>query len=485
MNSAIRRLSVAAIILMLALLANSTYIHAFRSDGLNARNENRRVRDSQFSVNRGPIIVGGGSAIAASTPSNDEFEYLRTYRSGRQYAHVTGYYSYLFGRSGIEQNENAALNGSDPSLVFRRVIDVITKKRQQGASVYLTLNPRAQRAAFEGLGNRSGAVVAIEPKTGRVLATVSTPSFDPNRLASHDLNRVDQAWKQLNADEEKPLLNRAERELYPPGSTFKLVTLAAALASGKYKPDTQVNSPAVLDLPQTTVGLPNQNGRNCGGSDRATLTVALRNSCNTAFGAVGLDIGGDAIREQAEKFGFGARHLSELDGVASRFPEEPNPPQVAQSAIGQFDVRATPLQMAMVAAGIANDGRVMKPYLVQAVRTVDGKTVEETDPETLQQAVSADVANQMTQMMVDVVENGTGKPARMDGVSVAGKTGTAQTAPERPPYAWFVSFAPADDPKVAVAVMIEKAGDVSRDDIGGGRLAAPIAKKVMEAVINQ
>lgn len=484
MNSAIRRLSVAAIILMLALLANSTYIHAFRSDELNARNDNRRVRDSQFSVERGFIFVGG-TPIAKSEPSSDEFKFQRTYGSGPLYAQVTGFYSYLFGRSGIEQNENAALNGSDPSLVFRRVIDVITGERQQGASVYLTLNPKAQQAAFNGLGNRSGAVVAIEPRTGRVLASVSTPSYDPNRLASHDLDKVNQAWKQLNENEEKPLSNRAERELYPPGSTFKLVTLAAALSSGKYKPDTQVNSPAELDLPQTTVGLPNQNGRNCGGSDRATLIVALRNSCNTAFGSVGLDLGGDALREQAEKFGFGARHLPELDGVASRFPEEPNPPQVAQSAIGQFDVRATPLQMAMVAAGIANGGRVMKPYLVQSIQTADLKEVESTDPETLQQAVSPDVASQINQMMVDVVDNGTGKPARIGGVKVAGKTGTAQTSPDRPPFAWFVSFAPADDPKVAVAVMIEKAGDVSRDDIGGGRLAAPIAKKVMEAVINQ
>ena len=278
--------------------------------------------------------------------------------------------------------------------------------------------------------------------------------------------------------------SRAIKELYPPGSTFKLVTAAAALSSGKYTPETKVHSPAELPLPQTTVPLVNENGRNCGGSDNATLTVALRNSCNTAFGTIGLDLGPDALRDQAEKFGFGERQLPELGAVASQFPTDPNQPQTAQSAIGQFDVRATPLQMAMVAAGIANQGDVMKPYLVQSVRTADLKTVSETKPESLHQAITPEVASQLTAMMVDVVENGTGKPGQIDGVQVAGKTGTAQTSKDKPPFAWFTSFAPANDPKVAVAVMIEDA-NVARDDISGGALAAPIAKSVMEAVLGQ
>jgi penicillin-binding protein A len=476
-------MAVAAIILMLALMANSTYLQAFRAGELNGKNDNRRVRDSQFSVDRGPILIGS-TPIARSVPSNDRFVYQRTYVNGPTFAQVTGFYSYLFGRAGIELTQNSQLNGSDPSMVFRRVVDVVTGKRQQGASVALTLNPAAQRAAYQGLGRKKGAVVAIEPKTGRILAMVSTPSYDPNDLASHDLDKVGDAWKRLTQDKDKPMSNRAAKELYPPGSTFKLVTAAAALSSGKYTPDTQVRSPAVLELPQTTVGLPNQNGRNCGGSDNATLTVALRLSCNTAFGSVGLDLGADAIREQAEKFGFGERQLPEIGAVASRFPPDPNQPQVAQSAIGQFDVRATPLQIAMVAAGIANGGDVMKPYLVQNVRTADLKTVSETKPESLHQAVSSEVAGQLTQMMVDVVQNGTGKKAQISGIQVAGKTGTAQTSPDRPPFAWFTSFAPANDPKIAVAVMIEDAG-VARDDISGGALAGPIAKSVMEAVINQ
>ncbi|MEV6265922.1 penicillin-binding transpeptidase domain-containing protein [Kribbella sp. NPDC051936] len=484
MNSAIRRLAVAAMILMLALMANSTYLQAFRANEINGRNDNNRVRDSQFSVNRGPILIGS-TPVAQSKPSDDRFKYQRTYASGPVYAPVTGFYSYLFGRGGIELTMNAELNGSDPSMAFRRIIDVISNRPQQGGSVTLTLNAAAQQAAYSGLAGKTGAVVAIEPKTGRILAMASRPSYDPNLLASHDSEKVGAAWKNLNADKDKPLSNRAVQELYPPGSTFKLVTAAAALSSGKYTPESKVNSPAELPLPQTTVPLVNEDGKNCGGSNSATLTVALRYSCNTAFGTVGMDLGPDALREQAAKFGFGARPLTELPSVAtSQFPGDPNEPQTAQSAIGQFDVRATPLQMAMVAAGIANKGEVMKPYLVQNVKTPDLKTVSETKPESLHQAVTPQVASQLTAMMVDVVANGTGKPGAISGVQVAGKTGTAQTSKDRPPFAWFTAFAPADDPKIAVAVLIEKA-DVARDDVAGGRLAAPIAKKVMEAVLSQ
>ncbi|GAA1568409.1 penicillin-binding transpeptidase domain-containing protein [Kribbella hippodromi] len=484
MNSAIRRLAVAAMILMLALMANSTYLQAFRSNEINGRNDNNRVRDSQFSVNRGPILIGN-TPIAKSDPANDRFKYQRTYPSGPVYAPVTGFYSYLFGRGGIELTMNSELNGSDPSMAFRRIIDVISNRPQQGGSVALTLNAAAQQAAYNGLSGKIGAVVAIEPKTGKILAMASRPSYDPNQLASHDNTKVGTAWKNLNAAKEKPMSNRAVQELYPPGSTFKLVTAAAALSSGKYTPDSKVSSPAELPLPQTTVPLVNEDGKNCGGSNTATLTVALRYSCNTAFGTVGMALGADALREQAAKFGFGARPLTELPAVAtSQFPADPNEPQTAQSAIGQFDVQATPLQMAMVAAGIANKGEVMKPYLVQSVKTPDLKTVSETKPESLHQAVTPEVASQLTAMMLDVVNNGTGKPGQIKGVQVAGKTGTAQTAKDRPPFAWFTAFAPADDPKVAVAVLIESA-NIPRDDIAGGKLAAPIAKSVMEAVLGQ
>ncbi|MGW6281940.1 peptidoglycan D,D-transpeptidase FtsI family protein [Kribbella sp. NPDC055071] len=484
MNSAIRRLALAAIILMLALMANSTYLQAFRANEINGRNDNKRVRDSQFSVNRGPILIGS-TPIAQSKPSDDQFKYQRTYTNGPTYAPLTGYYSYVYGRGGIELTMNSELNGSDPSMAFRRIIDVISNRPQQGGSVTLTINAAAQQAAYNGLAGKTGAVVAIEPKTGRILAMATRPSYDPNSLASHDLPKVATTWDKLLTDPTKPLSNRAVQELYPPGSTFKLVTAAAALSSGKYTPETKVQSPAVLSLPQTTTTLVNEDGKNCGGSDQATLTIALRYSCNTAYGSVGLALGADALQQQAAKFGFGEKPLTELAGVAaSQFPGDPNLPQTAQSAIGQFDVRATPLQMAMVSAGIANKGVVMKPYLVQNVKTADLKTVSETKPEALHQAVTADVAAQLTGMMVDVVKNGTGRPGQINGVTVAGKTGTAQTSKDRPPFAWFTAFAPAEDPKIAVAVLIEDA-NVPRNDIAGGALAAPIAKKVMEAVLGQ
>ena len=482
MNSAIRRLAVAAMILMLALMANSTYLQAFRANEINGRNDNNRVRDSQFSVNRGPILIGS-TPVAQSKPSNDRFKYQRTYPSGPVYAPVTGFYSYRFGRAGIELTMNSELNGSDPSMAFRRIIDVISNRPQQGGSVTLTLNAAAQQAAYKGLGSKTGAVVAIEPKTGKILAMATTPSYDPNRLASHDSTKVDAAWKSLNEDKDRPLSNRAAQELYPPGSTFKLVTAAAALSSGKDTPDTKVSSPAELPLPQTTVPLVNEDGKNCGGSNNATLTVALRYSCNTAYGSVGLALGPDALREQAAKFGFGARPLAELPSVAtSQFPGDPNEPQTAQSAIGQFDVRATPLQMALVAAAIANRGVLMKPYLVDEIRDPKLSILEKTKPEPFGTAVSPQTAASLTEMMIKVVEDGTGTNGQIPGVKVAGKTGTAQQGGGRTPHAWFVSFAPADtDPKVAVAVIVEDGA--KQAEISGNGLAAPIARDVMKAVL--
>jgi penicillin-binding protein A len=327
--------------------------------------------------------------------------------------------------------------------------------------------------------------VALEPSTGKVLAMVSSPTYDPNQLASHDFTAVKRSWDQLNAAENRPLSNRGIQEVLPPGSTFKLVTAAAALSSGQYTPDTIVKGGTRLDLPQTSTDLVNDGGNNCGG-DRITLSQALQVSCNVSFGDIGLKLGDDALREQAEKFGFGQTALQDLPGqVPSRFPADPDEPQTALSAIGQFDVAATPLQMAMVSAGIANGGTVMRPYVVDEVRGPDLSVLDKTEPEAYRSnAVSASVARDLTQMMIEVVDQGTGTTAQIPGMKVAGKTGTAQSSPERPPYAWFVSFAPADDPQVAVAVLVEDAG-VERDAISGSGLAAPIAKRVMEAVIRR
>jgi penicillin-binding protein A len=488
MNKPIRTMSIFCMLLFAALLLNATYLQYVDAGSLNKRSDNKRVRDAEFSRKRG-AIVAGGTSVAESRPTRDQYAYQRVYKQPLKYAQLTGYYSYIYGRSAVEASENDILSGSDPRLFVNRVVDLVGNSQPKGGSVSLTVDPRAQSAAFEGLRalgeHVEGAVVALEPSTGKVLAMVSSPTYDPNLLASHQFARVQRSWKQLTADRKRPLLNRALQEVYPPGSTFKLVTAAAALSSGQYTPDTKVQGGASLDLPQTSTNLVNENGNNCGGS-RITLTQALEVSCNVSFGSIGLRLGAAALREQAEKFGFDQTYLNDLPGqVASRFPAKPDAPQTALSAIGQFDVAATPLQMATVAEGIANGGTVMRPYVVDEVRAPDLSVLDKTSPEAYRSnAVSSSVARQLTAMMVEVVDQGTGGTAKIPGVKVAGKTGTAQSSPSRPPYAWFVSFAPADNPKVAVAVLVEDAG-VARNAISGSGLAAPIAKKVMEAVIGR
>jgi penicillin-binding protein A len=484
-NSALRRLSVAVLLLFGLLLLNANYLQVVRADALHNDSHNPRLIAEEYSRERGPILVGG-KPVARSVETNDRLKFLRQYTEGKLYAPATGFYSVVYGATGIEQAENSVLAGTDDSLFVRRVIDLLTGTPPKGGSVALTLNAAAQKAAYDGLRklNARGAVVAVDPSTGAILAMVSTPSFDPNGLASHDTATVRRNYARLSSQKSQPMLNRALRQTYPPGSTFKLVTAAAALESGRYSPDSKVDNAPSLDLPQTTSDLPNENGGPCTTSGEATLTIALENSCNVAFGDLGLKLGPDALRSQAEKFGFNSAFEVPMRSAVSRFPENPNPPQTAQSAIGQFDVRATPLQMAMVAAAIANRGVQMAPYLVQEVRAPDLSVLETTKPRPLRVSVSPQTAASLTDMMVKVVEQGTGTNGQIPGVKVAGKTGTAQQGPGQTPHAWFVSFAPADtDPKVAVAVIVEDGAQQA--EISGNGLAAPIARAVMEAVLGK
>jgi peptidoglycan glycosyltransferase len=486
-NTPIRRLAAFCMVLFLALLLNATYLQYVRAGDLNDRNDNRRARDAEYSRKRGAILVAD-DPVAESVPVDDRYTYQRRYPVPFQYAHVTGFFSYLYGSDAIELTQNDILSGSDSRLFVDRLVDVVKNTQPEGGSVTLTIDPAAQKAAYDGLlalgSTVKGAVVALEPSSGKVLALVSSPSYDPRLLASHDFTAVRRAYERLSAADDGPLRNRASREILPPGSTFKLVTAAAALSSGDYDPETLVPGGAALDLPQTDRTLPNSGGGTCGG-ERITLTQALMVSCNVAFGAVGLDLGDDALREQAEKFGFNRRYFPDINRTAvSVFPQDPDPPQTALSAIGQFEVAASPLQMAMVVAGIANGGDVMEPFLVDEVRAPDLSVLEKTDESTLSRALSPADARDLTQMMIEVVDQGTGATAQIPGVKVAGKTGTAQSEADRPPYAWFTSFAPADAPEVAVAVLVEDAG-VARDAISGSGLAAPIARSVMEAVIEQ
>ncbi|MFT3876052.1 MAG: penicillin-binding transpeptidase domain-containing protein [Propioniciclava sp.] len=477
MNGPIRRVSLVVMLMFLALVVNSSYAYLARTDSLNRDPANRRVRDAQFGVDRGDILVGN-TPVVTSTPVDTRFAFQRGYAQGALYAPVTGFYSFEYGGSGLEQYYSARLSGTADSQFLQNVINTATGKRPQGDSLQTTLDARAQRAAAQALGNRPGAVVALDYTTGAVKALVSTPSFDPNDLASHDLNVSRAAWKKLTEDPAKPMANRAVREIYPPGSTFKLVVSAAALESGM-TPDSMVDSPASLTLPGSTF----QMTGSCGG-EQITLKQALRVSCNTAFANLGSTLGDDALRAQAQRFGFGSTQLPELSGVASRFPSNPDAAQTMLSSIGGFDVAASPLQMAMVAAAIANDGVLFEPYLVEQMRGPDLNVTSTRRPNQLSLALAPANARALQDMMVDVVENGTGRRAQISGVRVGGKTGTALTSSSgdssgRVPYAWFVAF--ADDPAIAVAVFVQDAG-VDGSEISGGRYAAPIAQAVIESM---
>jgi peptidoglycan glycosyltransferase len=483
MNTPLRRLAVVVVTMFVALIGSATWVQFVQAPTLNNDNRNVRTLYREYDTDRGPIVVGG-DAVASSTPVDDSFGYLRAYANGPMYAPVTGYYSVIYGRSGIERTMNTELNGSADSLFYTRIKDLITGRQPQGAAVQLTIDPAVQKAAWDALGNQRGAVVAIDPSTGAILALVSKPSYDPNVLASHDTAAVRAAWAQLNADPSEPMANRAiAGDTYPPGSTFKLVTAAAALESGM-SPDTSIAAPDSLPLPNTTAVLTNYGGERCSATEAMTLLDALRVSCNTAFGKLGMNLGADALRRQAEAFGFDTPLSIPLTVTPSRFPAagEIDAPQTAMSAIGQYDVRVTPLQVAMVTATIANGGERMAPYLVSSVRNQDLSVVSTTQPHSLGRAISPTTAAELTTMMTAVVAHGTGTAAQIPGVVVAGKTGTAQTTPGAAPHAWFTAFAPATNPKVAVAVVVEHGGDLG-NEATGGRVAAPIAKAVIEAVL--
>jgi peptidoglycan glycosyltransferase len=483
MNAPVRRLSLVVAVLFASLLVSTTLIQYVFAADLNARPDNRRTLLSTFARERGAILVGQ-TPVAKSVPVDDEYKYQRVYDEGPLYAHVTGSYSFFGASGGLEQAENSLLSGSSDKLFYRRVSDLFTGRRAQGANVETTLDPKVQAAAADGLKGIKGAAVALDPKSGAILAMVSNPTYDPNDLASHDLREVEKNSTALNKDPGKPLLNRSINELYPPGSVFKVVTAAAALSTGEYTENSVLPGPAVLDLPDTSADLPNHDDRACSPSGEVTMTEALAVSCNTAFAYLGMQIGADALQSQAAKFGFGDALSVPMRVTPSSVPGEMNKPQLAQSSIGQYDVRVTPLQMAMVAAGVANRGVVMKPYLVESVIGSDLAVIESADPQELSQAVTPEVAAQLTRMMEAVVEDGTGTRAQIDGVAVAGKTGTAQHGEGRKAHAWFISFAPANDPEIAVAVIAEDGG-VAGSEAGGGTVAAPIAKQMMEARLNR
>ncbi len=483
MNGPIRHLAMALFVGFAVLVAAVTWIQVVQASEYRDDPRNSRVVTARVGRERGTIITADGVVVAESVPSrNDPQVFTRSYPEGETYAHVTGYSTVLFGDTGIESSRASQLT-SDRDSTISGVINALLGGDLRPEGLRLTIDHELQTTAYEALAGQSGAVVAVDPATGAILAMASNPTFDPNQLIGLDAGPAGTA---LENDPERPLLNRAALETYNPGSTFKTITAAAALETGIAGPGTSFPNPAELELPGSTATISNAGGGRCGEGGTVTLTTAFALSCNTIFGMVGMEVGAAALVGQAEELGFNTEPATtDFRAAASVIPEAPSFENalaaLAQSAIGERDVRATPLQMATVAATIANDGEVMEPYLVDEVFTADAAIAERTEPTPLGRAMSPATAEALSEMMELVVTGGTGRRAAVEGVRIGGKTGTAEV-PGGAPHAWFIGFGPLDagpgERQIAIAVLVESGGTAGPDATGGG-VAAPIARAVL------
>ncbi|MFE0515119.1 penicillin-binding transpeptidase domain-containing protein [Streptomyces sp. NPDC058964] len=483
MTKYIRHAAAFCVLLLVALLVNAARVQVVQGPSYDDNPANRRATIARYGQARGDILVGG-LPVTGSRDTGEQLRHERAYENGPLYAPVTGFASQVYGTTFLEHAEDGILSGTDPLLSPFPLWNEVTRAQNPPGDVVTTLNRSAQEAAYRGLGARKGAVAAIEPSTGRILALVSTPSYDPAELSGNG-DAVTSAWARLNDDPEKPMLNRAARQTYPPGSTFKVVTAAAALDAGVVEDlDAPTDSPDPYTLPGTRTRLTNESE----GCADASVRAAFEWSCNTVFAKLGADVGVDAMSSTAQAFGFNDTSLRIPYSVAqSTFDTHVDRAQLALSSIGQYNTRATPLQMAMVAAAVANGGQVRAPYLVERTVRKGGETITTTGARPLHQAMNPATAVRMRELMTDVVREGTGANAAIPGATVGGKTGTAQHGVGNAgvPYAWFVSWAQGNDdmePKVAVAVVVEDAA-ADRGEISGGGDAAPIAREVMKAVL--
>ncbi|MGW0814945.1 peptidoglycan D,D-transpeptidase FtsI family protein [Streptomyces viridiviolaceus] len=483
MNKTIRRASVFTLLLVFALLVRATWVQFYDGQALADDKDNRRNAIETYAEPLGNIIVAGKSITGSARTEDGDLAYKRTYDDGRLYAAVTGYASQAYAPTQLEGIYEDLLNGTDPQL--KTVMDTVTNQRADPGNVVTTIEPEVQKAGYEALGGKKGAAVAIDPATGRILAVVSTPSYDPASLT--DANTAGEAWERLTKDEDKPLTNRALRQPLPPGSTFKLVVAAAALEDGLYgSVDERTDSPDPYRLPDTTTNLTNENPN--APCENATIRTALQYSCNNVFAKMAVDLGQDKVRAMAEKFGFNDETQDvPVRAYTSVYPKDMNRPSTALTGIGQFDVTATPLQMAMVSATIANGGELVAPHMVSQTTDSGGDVLKDYDDDAeTQRVVGSDTAEQLQSAMRTVVEEGTGSNAQIAGATVGGKTGTAQHGENnsKTPYAWFTSYAKSDsaDRQVAVAVMVEQS-DAARSEVSGNGLAAPVAKAMMEAAL--
>jgi peptidoglycan glycosyltransferase len=502
MNTPLRRVGLAMLAMVILLLGNATYIQVVKADDYRNDPRNQRVLFEEYARQRGRIITSDEVIIANIKSTNDRLRYQRTYANGPMYAPVTGFYSVRYGATGLERAEDEILNGSDDRLFVRRLSDLITGRDPRGGNIVTTINSKVQQAAYRAMtaSGYKGAVVAIKPQSGEILGMVSTPSFDPNQLAVHDGDDQEQAYNKYRDDKNpaRPMLNRTISDNYAPGSTFKLITASAGLEDGKDK-NTQLTASPGIDVINgdpcdpsdgSSRCLSNYNGNSCGSGQTATMETALQLSCNTAFAQLAAEVGPDKLRDQAVRFGVGDSDLTipmtvvpscigpQADGNCLNIVDEPS---VYQSGIGQRDVRMTALENAVVAATVANDGVRMRPQLVQKVLAPDLGTISDFEEEEESEAISSDSAEQLRDMMI-LSEEHTGGDGKHDDLTVASKTGTAETGADpknTPPFAWYVAFAPADNPQVAVAVMVEST-DVAAT---GGKLSAAIGRATMDAAL--
>jgi len=483
MTPELKRVANFILLMFLSLFVAASAMQVVNADALNDDSRNQRAVYDGYKTQRGAILVNN-KPIAESIKTADAYKYLRKY-SGEQYSAITGFYSLFQGRTGLENALDSSLRGDNSAQFFEQLNALLSGNAVSGASVELTIDEDVQKIAFDALGDMKGAVVAIEPATGRILALVSKSGFDANLLSTHNTSDASSNYKKLLTDPNAPLINRAiGGNLYAPGSVFKLVVASAAFESGNYSPESTLPNPSKYVLPGTKTTITNSGEGKCGGAKTVSIATALKLSCNIPFAQLGIALGQNAIAEQAKKFGFGEALSIPLKTTASVYPENLDDAQTGLTAFGQFDVRVSPLQMAMVSAAIANAGVEMKPYLVDQIFTANLTVLQSGSPSELRRSITTSTAERIKQMMITAVSSGVSSNAQIKGVEVAGKTGTAENGVGDPYTLWFTGFAPANQPRVAVAVVIEDGGGMGQSG-RGNTLAAPIAKKVMQAVLSK
>ena len=479
MNAQIRKIFVVVLIMFAMLGLAVTNTQFISAPSLNADPRNVRTNLHAAEIDRGPIIVE--KTAIASSELDDDNHYTRVYDQGSLYVSATGYFSSVgYGSTGIEAAQENVLDGQSQTLLGQRLRNLLTGEKRQGGGVELTLRASMQEAAAAALGDRKGAVVALDAKTGAILALYSSPSFDPNALASRDAGEVQDAYATLDADPKNPMLNRTISERYAPGSTFKVLTAIALIENGIANPDTRMDSPVSTTLPGTNTEVSNIESSTCG-DGKPTLTEAFARSCNTTFVLASEKLTTQQLTDVTKRFGFGHEQEIPLTVIPSVFPSDADSAQLAMSSIGQYTVQATPMQMAQVAQTIANGGQMMTPYLIKQIVDADNQTIRKTKATEAGRPISADTASKVTGMMQAVVSQpyGSGTPMALPNVSVAAKTGTAETGDGDRANAWAIGFAPADNPQIAFAVIVE--GDETNPTPHGGDVAGPVAKAVLEA----